>query len=38
MEGGTVGIIQPVAGVKRQKFHFGALGKIRRFANNEPRL
>jgi len=36
MEGGTVGIIQPVAGVKGQKFHFGAVGKIRRFVNHEP--
>jgi hypothetical protein len=36
MEGGTVGVIQPVAGVERQEFHFSAVGQIRRFVNNEP--
>ena len=36
MEGGTVGVIQPVAGVKRKEFHFGAVWKTRRFVKNEP--
>jgi hypothetical protein len=31
MEGGTVGIIQPVTGVKWQEFHFSADGQVRRF-------
>lgn len=36
MQGGTVGVIQPVARVKRQEFHFSAVGKICRFVENEP--
>ena len=36
MQGGTVGVIQPVARVKRQEFHFSAVGEIRRFVENEP--
>jgi len=36
MEGGTGGVIEPVAGVKRQEFHFSPVGQIGRFVNNEP--
>jgi len=36
MEGGTVCVIQPVAGVKRQELHFSAVWQIRRFVDNEP--
>lgn len=36
MEGGTVGVIQPVAGVKRKELHFSAVRKTRRFVHNEP--
>jgi hypothetical protein len=36
MQGGTVSVVQPVTRVKRQEFHFGAVGKIRRFVENEP--
>jgi hypothetical protein len=36
MKGGTVRVIQPVAGVKRQEFHFSAVRQIRRFVDNEP--
>jgi len=35
MEGGTVGVIQPVAGVKRQEFHFGAIRETGRFVKDE---
>jgi len=35
MEGGTVDVIQPVAGVKGQEFHFGAIRKTGRFVKDE---
>lgn len=35
MESGAVGIIQPVAWVKRKKFDFSAIRKIRGFVNDE---
>ncbi len=36
MESGSVGVIQPVAGVKWQEFHFGAFREICGFVNDEP--
>jgi hypothetical protein len=36
MQGGTVGVIQPIAWVKRKEFHLRAIRKIRRFVENEP--
>ena len=36
MQGGTVVIIQPVARVERQEFHFSAVREVRRFVENEP--
>jgi len=36
MESCPIGVIQPVAGVKRQELHFGAFREICGFVNDEP--
>ena len=35
MQSGTVGIIQPVAGIERKEFDFSTIRQIRGFVNDE---
>lgn len=32
----TVGVIEPIAGVQREKFQFGPLGQFRRLVDDQP--
>jgi len=32
---GTLGVVEPIAGIKRQQFDFGALRQIRRFVEHQ---